>query len=380
MNKRILFVDDDPSVLDGYRRALHDAFRPDTAVGGHQALEFVANAGPYAVMVSDMRMPSMDGVELCSRVARLSPDTISVMLSGHADLKSAIAAVNEGHIFRFLTKPCPADVLKKTLSACLEQHRLLTAEKELLEQTITGTIKALTDVLSLASPCAFRRATRLRRYIRHVVAQLALDAAWQYEIAAMLSQLGCIALSPEIIEAAYRGQKLSLEEQTAFDMHPSVARNLLTHIPRLDAVAWIVGQQRFGAAIPNSRVSPAMRMGVDVLRLAIAMDDFKIKGQSDDEALALLKHDPQFDPKIVEALASIPREPGNLDLKSVPISELSDGMILQEEIRTKAGVLLAERGQELTYPLIVRLSNFRYRQDIPEEILVSVPARESQPH
>ena len=162
-------------------------------------------------------------------------------------------------------------------------------------------------------------------------------------------------------------------------MHPSVARNLLAHIPRLDAVAWIVGQQRFGAAIPNARVSPAMRIGADILRLAIAMDDLKIKGQSDDEALSKLQHDPQFDPKMVATLASIPPEASNLDLRSVPLSKLADGMILQEEIRTNAGVLLAEPGQELTYPLIVRLNNFRYRQDIPEKILVSGPATGTQP-
>ncbi len=379
MNTKILFVDDDPAVLDGYRRALHDAFRPDTAVTGHQALELVANSGPYAVVVSDMRMPAMDGVELCSRIARVSPDTIRVVLTGYSDLESAIAAVNEGQIFRFLTKPCSPELLKKTLAACLVQRRLLTAEKELLEQTLTGSIKVLTEVLSLASPRAFRRAVRIHRYVRHVVAQLGLDNAWQYEIAAMLSQLGCIALSPEIIGAAYRGKELSLEDQTAFDMHPSVARNLLRHIPRLDAVAWIVGQQRFGAAIPNARVSPAMRIGVDILRLAIGMDDLKIKGHSDDEALSKLRRDPQFDPRIVAALASIPREASNPDLKSLSISMLADGMILQEQIRTKAGLLLAERGQELTRPLILRLNNFRYRHDIPEQILVSDPARESQP-
>lgn len=379
MDQKILFVDDDPLVLDGYRRALYGSFRPDTAVGGHEALKTLANSGPYAVVVSDVRMPSMDGVELFSRIAGVSPDTVRVMLTGYADLDSAIAAVNEGHIFRFLTKPSAPDVLKKTLSACLEQHRLLATEKELLEQTLTGTIQVLTNVLGLANPCAFQRAARIRRYVRHMVAQLGLNAAWQYEMAAMLSQLGCIALSPEIIEAAYLGKELSLEEQTAFDMHPSVARNLLAHIPRLDAVAWIVGQQRFGAAIPNARVSPAMRIGADILRLAIAMDDLKIKGQSDDEALSKLQHDPQFDPKMVATLASIPPEASNLDLRSVPLSKLADGMILQEEIRTNAGVLLAEPGQELTYPLIVRLNNFRYRQDIPEKILVSGPATGTQP-
>ena len=370
MNKKILFVDDDLSVLEGYRRALHGDYEPDIAIGGPEALKAVANSGPYAVVLSDMRMPSMNGVQLLSHVGEISPDTIRVILTGYADLASALAAVNEGHIFRFLTKPCPAEVLKKTVGACLEQHRLVTAEKELIEQTLTGSIKVLTDVLILANPYAFRRAARIRRYVRHVVAQMGLEGAWQCEMAAMLSQLGCIALPPEIIEAAYRGEPLCREEQTVFDMHPSVARKLISHIPRLETVAWMVGQQRFGAAIPNVRVSPAMRIGAEVLRLAIAMDDLKIQGQSDDEAVARLGHDPQFDPSIVAVLESIPRE-SPPELRSVDIPELCDGMVVQEEIRTQAGELLAERGQEITYSLLVRLNNLHHLHDVPGKILVS---------
>ena len=141
MHEKILFVDDDPAVLEGYRRALHKEFQTDTAVGGREALWAIANDGPYAVVVSDMRMPSMDGVQFLSRIGRISPNTVRVMLTGYADLESAIGAINEGRIFRFLTKPCEADVLKKTLTTCLVQYRLVTAEKELLEQTLTATIK-----------------------------------------------------------------------------------------------------------------------------------------------------------------------------------------------------------------------------------------------
>jgi hypothetical protein len=254
------------------------------------------------------------------------------------------------------------------------QYRLVTAEKELLEQTLTGSIKILTDLLCLANPAAFSRAVRIRRYVQHMVAHLGLDGAWQYEIAAMLSQLGCIALPPEIIDAAYCGKQLSREEQTAFDMHPSVARNLLSSIPRLDCVAWIVGQQRFGAAVPDAQVSAGMRIGADILRMAIAFDELKINGHKDAEALSKLKQDSQFDPKIVRALQSLPAETGSMDLKVIRIPDLFPGMILQEEIRTKGEVLVAGNGQEVTYPLIVRLNHFHQREEIPGEVLVLGPS------
>jgi DNA-binding NtrC family response regulator len=152
MNEKILFfVDDEPAVIDGYRRTLHQEFHPETANNGQDALAALKSNGPYAVVISDMRMPCMDGVTLLSRVRDLSPTTVRVILTGHADLQSAMNAVNEGHIFRFLTKPCESDVLKKTLTTCLVQYRLITAEKELLENTLMGAIKVLTDVLSLAT-------------------------------------------------------------------------------------------------------------------------------------------------------------------------------------------------------------------------------------
>lgn len=374
MTEKILFVDDEPAVLEGYKRALHKDFQPDTAVGGQEALAAIANGGPYAVVVSDMRMPGMDGVQLLSRVSNVSPNTVRVILTGHADLQSAIGAVNEGHIFRFLTKPCEADVLKKALTTCLVQYRLITAEKDLLENTLMGSVKVLTDVLSLANPAAFSRAVRIRRFVQHLVAELGLETPWKYEIAAMLSQLGCVTLAPEVIEAAYCGNELSPEEQAAFDMHPSVARNLLSNIPRLDGIAWIVGQQRFGPAMADGQVPESMRIGADVLRVAIAFDDLKIKGLKDTEALAKLGHDSRFDPRIVRALGSLQPDTSSMELKAVRIADLATGMILQEEIRTNIGMLLVGRGQEVTYPLIVRLNNFHQRRAIPDKVLVLSPS------
>lgn len=305
MQEKILFVDDEPAVLEGYKRVLHKEFQPHTAVGAHEALGSIAANGPYAVVVSDMRMPDMDGVQLLSHISTISPNTVRVILTGHADLQSAIGAVNEGRIFRFLTKPCESDVLKNALTTCLVQYRLITAEKDLLENTLMGSIKVLTDVLSLANPAAFGRAVRIRRYVQHLVAKLNLDNPWRYEVAAMLSQLGCITLSPEVIEAAYYGKELTPEEQTAFDMHPSVARNLLSNIPRLDCIAWIIGQQRSGAAAPETKMPDSMRMGVDILRVAIAFDDHKIRGCNDSEALTKLQYDTRLDPQIVRALRNL---------------------------------------------------------------------------
>ena len=105
MAEKILLVDNENNILLGYRRSLNRDFLIETALGGKQALQLVAESGPYAVVVSDMRMPGMDGIQLLTKIKAQSPDTIRVMLTGNAEMNTAIDAINEGSIFRFLNKP-----------------------------------------------------------------------------------------------------------------------------------------------------------------------------------------------------------------------------------------------------------------------------------
>ena len=166
MAEKILLVDDDSLILEGYRRSLSREFLMETALGAEQALKLATDNGPFAVVVSDMRMPGMDGVQLLSRIKSMSPDTIRVMLTGNAEIETAISAINEGSIFRFLTKPCSKEMMAKTLTAAMVQYRLVTAEKQLLEQTLTSSVQVLTEVLSLVNPAAFSRAEHRRRISR----------------------------------------------------------------------------------------------------------------------------------------------------------------------------------------------------------------------
>jgi response regulator RpfG family c-di-GMP phosphodiesterase len=377
MNGKILFVDDEPAVLEGYKRILRGDFQLSTAVSGEQALADLGKNGPYEVVVSDMQMPGMTGIQLLSRVRTIAPQTIRVVLTGHADIESAMNAVNEGAVFRFLTKPCPADVLKKTLTACLLQYHLVTAERELLQDTLMGAIKVLTDVLSLASPAAFGRSVRINHYVQHIVRELQLEMPWRYEAAAMLSQLGCITLEPELLEAAYCAKTMTPEEQVHFNMHPAVARSLLANIPRLEGIAWIVGQQ-LGSACADQNVSESIKTGAVILQIAIVFDKLKGQGRSDLQAIAELRASHKFDAKIVQALETLQPITPETEARLVEISDLEPGMIVDEEIRSTIGLLLAGKGQEVTYPLVARLKNFHRRRLIKDKVAVLV-ARNSAP-
>jgi len=150
MDYAVLFVDDDVRVTSAIERNLQKTYHIGTAGSGDEALQAIAT-DRYAVVVSDLSMPVMNGIELLKKVKQLRPDTIRILLTGHADLDAAIAAVNEGSIFRFLAKPCPQEVLTRTLDAAFEQYRLVTAERELLHQTLMGTVAALVVCLPMSS-------------------------------------------------------------------------------------------------------------------------------------------------------------------------------------------------------------------------------------
>ena len=374
MRERILLVDDDSNVLDGYRRGLSREFLLETAIGSDQALPLIENNGPYAVIVSDMRMPGMNGIQLLSAAKTLSPETIRIILTGNADLETAIDAINEGSIFRFLIKPCDRELMAKTLSAALMQYRLVTAEKELLEETLSGCIHVLTEVLSLVNPAAFGRAERARRYIRHIVKVMKLGNPWQYEMAAMLSQLGCVTLAPETIEAIYKGEALTPAEQAQYSAHPSVAYDLLSKIPRLEPIAWMIEHQNGPIPSDGGPETAEIRRGAEILRLILAYEDLIHKGSSRTEAVhRLTRLNPKFSPEFFNALVLLDPHAEEEETKKCRIEELAPGMIIQQEIRTVDGTLIISKAQEVTPAVIFRLKNLQARGAIPVSIKISVP-------
>ncbi len=374
MAEKILLVDDEPLILEGYRRGLIRQFLIETAKGGEAALKLASESGPYAVVVSDMRMPGMDGIQLLSQIKALAPDTIRVMLTGNTEIQTAINAINEGSIFRFLNKPCSKELMAKTLTAALVQHRLVTAEKQLLEQTLTGSIQVLTEVLSLVNPAAFSRAERARRYIHHVVTAMKLGNPWQYEVAAMMSQLGCVTLPAQTIDAVYKGEKLSPTEQAQYDAHPIVAHDLLSKIPRLEPIAWMIEQQNRATTEAEDSQPPDMRTGAKILQLILDYEKLIHGGNSRAEAAHVLaRRNAGFNPEFFQALVTLDPNADEGDVRSCRIDDLSPGMIIQQEVRSVDGELLVSKGHAVTSAVIVRLKNFHAQQAIPATVTVSMP-------
>ncbi len=378
MPEKILFVDDDTNLLAALQRTQRKQFDLDIAPGGEAGLALVQKNGPYAIVVSDMRMPIMNGAQFLAKVRDIQPDSIRIVLTGQSDMKDAIEAVNRGNIFRFLTKPCSNETLTQALEAGLEQYRLVHAEKELLEKTLQGTVKVLADVLSLVNPVAFSRATRLKRYIHHMLLVLKTENAWQYEMAALLSQIGCVTLPPDVLQRHFSNEPLSKDEQQMLDAFPTVGRDLLVPIPRLEKVALMIAKQHEGwnpilGAMELSSMDP-VTLGSQLLMLALEYDRLLTQGLTTQQALDELQQTPgQHDPRLVAALKEgLETQEVSLEAQTIEIWDLKIGMIIDEPIKTFKGVLLVPKAQTISDTLLKYLQNFARRGDIPEQVKVLI--------
>ncbi|HDL18229.1 MAG TPA: response regulator [Bacteroidetes bacterium] len=380
MSEKILFVDDELNILHSIRRQLRKNFNMETALGGEEGLVKIEQNGPFAVVVSDFRMPGLNGVQFLAKVRNVAPDTVRMILTGYADVTTTITAVNEGNVFRFLTKPCPTEKLLTALSAGLHQYQLITAEKELLEKTLKGSVKILTEIMALVNPEAFGRSARIQRLVKNIAEEMHLPDIWELETAAMLSQIGYIILSETTMKKIKSGQPLTREEMKLIDKHASVAANLLSNIPRMkkiaDAIAYQDKHYDGSGSPPDSVKEKAIPVGARLLKVTLDFDRLESGGWFNDEALQILENrNGVYDLSILHLLKRIVlAKKTDQHVKSVKLAQLTPNMIFEEDVKSDRGVLLISRGQEAGVIMIERLKNYAKTSGIKQPILVSVAA------
>ncbi|MEM7167288.1 MAG: HD domain-containing phosphohydrolase [Planctomycetota bacterium] len=375
---RILCVDDDPNILEALGRHLRRHYSIATAIRAEAGLRMIDAQAPFEVVIADFEMPEMNGIAFLEQARRRAPDTIRILLTGQADMEAAMAAVNEGAIFRFLWKPCPVPELMKALGAAVRQHDLITSERVLLEQTLQGCIRTLTDVLALCNPAAFGRAMRVRRYVDELSARLPEDERWVLRVAAMLSQVGCVTLPSATAEKLYHGQPLTIEEQAMADHVPGAAAELLAKIPRMEEVREILRYQEKnfdGTGPPRDAVAGNdIPWGARILKIALHYDI--VETQSLSEAVAidtLLGREGMYDPEVLRDFRRRRGQPCRTrKVHEVALELLQPGMVFTEDIHTPGGVFLVARGQEATPGLIRRLRNMAPSCKLQTEFRVAV--------
>jgi response regulator RpfG family c-di-GMP phosphodiesterase len=306
MNNRILLVDDEPAVFDGIRRQLYKTHDLTYAASGVEALAMLEANGPFAVICSDMRMPGMDGASLLAEAARRHPDTVRVMLTGNADQETAVEAINKGRIYGFLTKPVTRETLAATFDGALRLHAVTTAEKDVLERTLAGSIRILIEILAATLPEVFGRTTRVRDLCR-VLAGMVEVNRWRLDMAALLGAIGWTTVPPKLIEKYRLGANLGVDEADMVARVPEIGARLIANIPRLGPIADIIRQQRHrfdGAdAAGGTPVGTALSIEARVLRLASDLVE-TAGGAPPTEAhvLRLYEDDGAYDPELLGML------------------------------------------------------------------------------
>jgi response regulator RpfG family c-di-GMP phosphodiesterase len=374
---RVLFVDDEENVLHGLSRLVHglvDAELITSPLVAAELLETAENdgSGGYAAIVSDMRMPVMDGAALLKHARTVSPDTTRLLLTGYADLHSAISAVNEGNIFRFLTKPCSAAHLRGALGAAVEQHQLLVDRRELLDQTLRGAVEALVETLAMAEPVAFARAARLRRLARAVTTALRLPDPWQVEVAAQLGEIGVVTLPESALHALANGGCTDPTISAMLDRLPQLADDVLRRIPRLEAVRDIVREQE-PVDLPQGSRANASRPA-RILQAVREYDAMVARGMDEAEAIALLRQRPRHDKDILDKLQAIASVPDAAAVREVDPSSLWVGAVMAADLHSSNGLLLVARGQPLTHQLLARLRNYADLSGLSGRPVIFAPA------
>ncbi|MDB6039799.1 MAG: Hydrogenase transcriptional regulatory protein hupR1 [Verrucomicrobiales bacterium] len=382
MHKKVLFVDDDPNVLAGYQRNLRKQFEIDVATGGPQGLEMLRNGGPYAVIVADMQMPVMDGIEFLEKAQHISPKTVRIMLTGNADQLSAVRAVNQGHVFRFLTKPCSADDLGKSVEAGIDNYLLRETERELLDKTLNGAVNVLLEILSTLDPESFGHSRILREYVRGYAESMNLADCWAFETAAMLCPIGYITIPAEVLRKVRSNQVLSGHEKDMLVRVPRVGCDLISGIPRLEQISQAVlyHEKRFdGGGFPNDAIAgKAIPLSARLIKIFYDLIRLERSGLSRNRAIDdMARREGSYDPELLQSCLSFllnvhtSKSPiGTGSITKIMLRDLKPGVLLASDVKTRSDVLIIAAGAMVTPLLLERLRNFAQVAGIVEPLMV----------
>jgi response regulator RpfG family c-di-GMP phosphodiesterase len=354
---RVLCVDNDPVMLDIITRMIDRDYEVLGAASGKEALRLIESSAPIDVVVSDLRMHGLSGAQFLQLVRKTQPLTVRILLTAETDLAEAVAAMNQAGLFRLLPKPATRAVLLDTLAAAVLQHQLQIAERELLQETLMGAVRTLAEILAIASPLAFGRASRIRELSLAVAKQMNMVERWPLELASLASQLGHIVLPESTLRLLYAGQKLSSRESEQVLSSEQLAERMFGRIPRLGAVLEIL------AGVANEGDSPGgspQSTAAKILKAVIAYETLERTSESISIALQGVRAQAdRMDPEVLRALTNTLQVDLRVDAAlDVPISDLREDMVLGEDFWTTQGTLLVSSGFRVSESLLAKIANF----------------------
>lgn len=379
--ERVLLVDDDPNILNAFKRQLRNNFVMETSSSGDDALGIAKSKGPFAVVMVDMQMPGMNGIEVLQRFKRDFPDTVRIMLTGNVDQETSVRALNEGSIYRFLNKPCSSDDVGKVLLDAISQYRVEKAERELLAKTLSGSVKVLTDMLSLLVPESFEQGLQARELVRQLGQRLSVSNTWEIELALMLVPLGELLLPPALARKLRSGERLGGIEAQVANKLPATVKSLIANIPRLEGVSQLVYLQSRnfdGSGGPSDEVIKGEQLPLGA-RIVRVVRDFKAAEARGLKGIAaccdLRRFSSHYDPNVLVALEQIQsgevvKAQPEAKTYKIKVEQLCAGHKLLSAVQTSDGVLLMGAGATVTQAMVEKIQNYAQLVGVKQPIEV----------
>ncbi len=276
---RVLVVDDDANLLDSMRRQFSANFEVVLAHSGQHALELMASSEPFSVLVSDLKMPGMDGIQLLSQASERFPDTVRILLTGYADLQNAIDAVNQGFIFRLLTKPCPPEALGHALAEAIRHQGLVEAQRQnyslkRYKRLLESIVRAFSALVEARDPYLSGHQVRVTALALVIGQELGMgpDDLEILRIAAMLHDIGKVKVPADFLN---RPGALREEEFSIIKMHPEVGYEILKDLDEDWPVAIIIRQHHErmdGSGYPQGLHGEDIVQGARIIAVADVVD------------------------------------------------------------------------------------------------------------
>ncbi len=369
----IMIVDDNPANL----KLLEDMLREHgydvrSFPRGRLALA-AADQNPPDLILLDINMPEMDGYQVCEQL-KSSPRVAAIpviFLSALNATEDKVKGFHAGSV-DYISQPFVFEDVQARVETHLKLRRAQQAEHELLAKTLGGAVRTLWELVQLTSPALAVRSYALRDIALWITQRIELPDPWQYELAATLCLLGCVALPEEVFERGYFGKNLSPEEARMFQAHPQRAARLVSNIPRLEIVAEMIRWHHTPSA--NISACEPASLGARMLHVAVELDRRLYRGAAAGSVLAELEASGRFDVPLLRALSGY--APAHLDyeVRKLPLSEIQEGMVLEADVLSKDGkLLILKEGTVLTETWVERLQNFARTRGLPDSIEVRIP-------
>ncbi len=373
---KILIVDDSEEnrlVLAEICKSL--GYSSEHAIDGSVAIGKIQQSLPAAILL-DIRMTGMDGFEVLEKVKNHPKwkDIPVIMITSLDDSETILKCLQMG-ADDYIPKPFEPILVKARLERSIVNLSYLRKEKMVLEKTFSGSMKILSDIISSLSPVLFGKASKVRRIARLIAEEMDYGEIWEIDVASIFSLVGCISLTPDLIDKIITNKSLTLEEKKLYDNHPILGYKLLNNIPRLGNVAKIVLLQNITKVehLPKelAGVIKEIPLGSKILRAAFEYEQATIKSNNINELKTILKNkEPSLDSEVYASLERVLQKESNREIKSIPVNQISLGMTFTEDVLTTTGVRVVSKMQEATESVIERIRAVHSKLPIVEPLKV----------